>query len=416
MLGNFIQSIKMDKEFVAKENLPGVVSRCPGLRYSCCDSDRLDFLTNQLRTAMNYLNYRYGLVEKLFNTTKVIAKETYKVFLSELNDDDIQCYNKIKKEKFNHKYEMYKNDEKLLAYLNSVKYSYQFNSDQSLYWFLKFKTMDTLFLRRLKGIYSDKEKFYSSFICSICSPAFVREFKQRDDGNFEFEINKFACKHIIKKRHEMMNSLYIYQYIQDMIDLIYCSSKNSKKDILDYNYVNYEAYNLDFIPVERFKGIIAKEKECVNNDKAFVKGVVKDIDCKQMCHNDLGFFRIRAGSIEKIIRTQNLIDTLFSSQKYNKKKNLAKLDKQLDEYNSIREKNHKKGILKFNEDKTLEKLTILKMIPDHIVNLDKMKLDVSDYTGFNISHFPMDQDYYRNGSSKSFILSSITLLLFLAIS
>ena len=396
MLGNFFPDVKAGSVIPAEEHLSFVTNICPNLRYSCCRVDRIKTLVHQLQQSLKYMDYQFVQIQKMLERAEFIAEESFKIFLSEMTGDDIKCYNDIQENLYNDKMERFKESPKLVKLLKQNKYTYKFSKELSLQRFLKMKSLTGPYLNKMESLFSNREKYYSSFVCNMCSPTFTKYFRKRKDGIFELDVNRHMCKRLVKKRIAYHNSLYLYKYLQDIINLTYCVRKNSKKDQMDYDNLSYEEHKLLKFDIETLPHYLEKRRECLNTPGAFMSDKVKGVNCRAVCKHSLKLFDAKIGNLDHFIKIENDLTQMFQTK--NSKEEAKKLyEEKIKKYHEIRQEQIEKGIL-FVDEGGNDRIRILRTIKNNPVDFRKMEISVDRHLGVNVQNTPMDQEIIHSSA------------------
>jgi hypothetical protein len=352
------------------------------------------------------MDYHFKTIKKTFDKAQQIAEETYQIFLSELSDDDIKCYNDIASKTYDAKKKRFEGNEKLLNILDSVKSTYKFDKTQSKQRFLKMKSLIGPVLNKIEKIVETRQKYYSSFVCSMCSPMFAKLFAKNDKKYFQLEVNSHMCKRLLKKRIAYKNSLYLYKYLQDVVNLTYCARKNSKKEKFDYEDYSWEDHNLVTFDLETLPDYMEKRRKCLNTPNAFILNNIQGVDCRGSCKHSLKLFDEKITKLDKYIKIENDLTQMFFNRE-SKEKTKERLDKRMKFYTDLRQKKFDEGVL-FTDKKTgQERIMILKADKEDDVDLKGMEIVIDKHLGLNVQNTPMDNTFYLNNG----VISKLTFIL-----
>ena len=393
-LNNFFPEIKIESDIPAQDGSEEILNVCSNLKHTCCNNEQIQTLANQLKHSLTYMDYRYTLNEKLFKKVDQIAPETYKVFLNELSEEDIKCYNDRQLVKYEEKEKRFLDSPHLLKILQSNKDQINFNPIKTMRYFINLKNEIDTYLEAVKKTYRVREEYYSGFVCSMCSPDFSTQFKLNKNNKFELEVNKYMCREIIENKIELVNTLYIYKYLQDLIDLTFCV-KNNSKNSRNYGDFTWDDINLLGFDLETFPGYISKRRQCLIDENSFISRKNNDIDCKEICKGGLDLFKIPMTSMDKAIRIENDLDLIFF--KFGSTESPAqRFEKNIQKYYKIRESEIQNGTIIFNKEKNFEIVNILKEQPDAKINFKQIDISVNSFIGLNVRSFVMNIDSYKN--------------------
>lgn len=392
MLSNFFDDITPNSEFHAKPGNRDVLNFCPTLKNTCCQKKSLEKLASELKDSIQYMNYRAKLILDVFDKVKDIATETYTVFLSEMTEEDTQCYDEIQLDNYNKKAEKYKENEELLKVLESTKNRIFFDKEQLLSNFKKLLETADGYQNVIKETYQFRERYFAGFICSMCSPSFSRYFSIDDENVPHLELNKFMCVNMIKNQIQVYNSVFVFKYLQELINVTYCAKKNSKKH-KDYNEDPLESYNMLLFDMEMVSHTISKWKTCVTDNEAFLKGEDAGVNCLSACQRSLDLFSISMGVMDKFLLIENELHNMFFSvngPEYARKRYATRLE----EYQEIKQTQIEKGNLKINPVRGSELIAMLKVNEGSTVNFKNTKITVNEFGGLNVINTPMTTKYY----------------------
>jgi hypothetical protein len=396
MLSNFFADIAPGSRLTAKSNDKEVLNICQNLKYTCCNMSNISKLIDQLKDSLSYMQYEFDKINSMLERALSIADETYKIFLSELSDADIKCYEDINAKFYKDKLDYFKNSIKAKQMLEKQETRYSYFHSRSFQRFLKLKKLIGPYKKKMEKLLKDRKKFYSSFVCSMCSPSFSKVFTKQENGIFNLEVNKFLCQRLLKKRILFKNSLYIYRYLQDMVNLMYCVRKNSKKEKMDYDDLSWEKHNIESFDTDIIPDYISRRRKCLMEPNAFILNKVKDVDCKKACKHSLKLFSTKTDKLGKYIKIENDIVQMFYTKGVDKEKTKNRFKEKMDAYYEYKHNALDKGILYYSDkDKSL-RIQILRLEKDRIVDFKKMELSISKHIGLNVVNTPMDKMYYEN--------------------
>jgi hypothetical protein len=411
-LGSIIPSIDQNSSRLGGLSEPKIQAICPFLKYSCCNLDELNYLVKEFQATLAYLKYRIQVIIGLFFKIQEIAHETFDVFLNELTDDDKKCYNEVihnRMERFTKKYEDYPEVVKSVRErLKLSNYDYKNTTETFLY----LKTNISNFINDLKDEQTEREKYYTGFACSICSPYFSK-FINKSKDDYILKINKFMCKKKIQDQYLVYKNVGLYKYIQSVIDLSYCVRNNSKKE-LNYKNVSPENLLLLTIPVEFFNLRMKLRKKCMNDPELFITQKLEEGTCPQLCKDNLTMFDRDMISFDKLVMAENEIENMFFRDPDSKTTPNENLQKKMDKLNSIRKYYIDEGYVTLDQENERENLIIIKEKKGSDLVFKDAKIEIDNFFGLNVYHTSMNPEYYE--FSQIFkICGLLIMLLFIKI-
>jgi hypothetical protein len=261
----------------------------------------------------------------------------------------------------------------------------------------------------MDSLFQYRKQYYAGFICSVCSPAFTKNLFE-ENGQYTLEINQFMCQGIVKKNIDALTHNYIYNYIQELINLTYCVRNNSKKEI--YNYEDgdekWENNVLFFFDPHKFPNFLRTRRKCLEIENAFTMESVDGVKCNEYCENDLGLFDLSAFYMDPIIKIENDLHQMFYS--FSKPEDAKeRLEKNLSVYNKRKQEMIDKGALRIPTSKKAAAITLLKVNPE---NFKKIKYSIVMHLGANFQSTPMNMKYFKFMSIVSSFLVFIILVLY----
>jgi len=395
-LGALLSDVEQGKPFSGHESNEDVRSMCPSLKYTCCNKPQLNLMVDELKNSFSYLNYRAKTIKKLFKRIKEIAEETFKVFLSEMTEPDIKCYNSLIDDRFKKFSDIYSENKTMIEKLNENHSTASFNSEKMILDFTHLRSLINVYLVELNQGNSDKEKYYSGFLCTMCSPMFSKHFKMGKERPL-MELNKYFCKKIVETQIKGLKIIDIYKFLQRFLDILYCARKNSKQ-AKDYTMVDNEKLQMLPAPVEMYYNLINERIFCVNDVERFVTAPnAKDPNCKELCHGSLNLFEQNYIILNKIIMAENEIYNMFFRLPDNDTAD-ERLEHKIDEYRSTRNKYVELGsiTMPLPENNTVEIMSMLKQKPTSSFNFTEIEIEITNFMGVNTFHTPMDPSIYSS--------------------
>lgn len=410
-LSNFIPEIQYGSSLFGFEGSSTIQDICPNLKYSCCKESQLMELVDQLKHTLNFLSYRGQIIEKLFSRIEQLADETFKVFLSELTEGDIQCYDTIQNDMLDTKLSRFTKQPDILEMIEQRRKHVLYDPRKMMSSFSYLKKMITPYIEKMNETYRNREKYFSGFVCTMCSPSFSKQIRVEQQGIPILEINKFMCSQIIREKIEFINSLEIFPYLQKIIDIVYCTRKNSKTE---KNYGNFEQKDLNLLvfDLETFPEYKKKRLECIQEDYSYFQNPEEPGSCKNICQQGLGMFQITMVSVDKFLRIENELHNMFYRFPGISETTTERLENRTKEYYHERNKLIAKDLLKFDEKTQQETMWYIKRIPDARLNFMTSEIEVSKFLGIHVANTPMNKKYYKGAS----LLNFFALIMFVLIS
>jgi hypothetical protein len=412
MLSKFFPEIEEDSLMKADEDTEAVQRICPNLKYSCCKEKQITSLTENLKKANKILDYNYKMITRVYQAINQVAEESYTLFLDELQPEDIECYTNMTE---NFAVALTSNMIAISSNLKkntnmNIKYGYkdEFSKPVSIEKFKKMKSLIKSFILKSEELLKDNKKYYSSFICSMCSPSFIKMYKKNSDGKFELEVNKHMCRHINKRKYEFLLAFKIHNYLQDFVNITYCARKNSKKKMYDYDDKNITQYIVYNPLTDAADFVLQPLRKCAYEDESFDQNDKSPLNCYNLCQTNLNFFTIAKMDIRKFIKIENDIDQIFINES-DPETAKQRYDKNIQNLEKVITQGGKDGVLKL-EGVTIQNyyISMMKLLPEHKFDFDKVPLDVSPHVGLNPFNTPMNSKYYEMEK----ILGNIGLIVF----
>lgn len=393
-LSTFIPDIQYGSSLFGFEGSSTIQKICPNLKYTCCSENQLTDLVDQLRSTLNFLRYRGQIIEKLFSRIEQLADETFKVFLSELSNEDIQCYDTIQNDVLDKKLSKFTKQPDILEMIEQRRKHVLYDPRKMMSSFSYLKKMITPYIEKMNQTYANREKYFSGFVCTMCSPTFSKQFRVDKPGVPLLEINKFMCSQIIREKIEFINSLEIFPYLQKIIDIVYCTRKNSKTE---KNYGEFEQKDLNLLvfDLETFPEYKKKRLECIQEDYSYFRSPDEPESCKNICQKGLGFFQIMMVSVDKFLRIENELHNMFYRFPGIAETPLERLANRTNDYYEERNKLIEKDLLNFDEKTQLETMWYIKRVPDAKLDFMNSEIDVSKFLGIHVANTPMNPTYYN---------------------
>ena len=392
LLSNFFSDVDPTSLDTAVKSSKEIVNACPTLRYSCCDISKIKKLKSQANDALNFKDFQLEYMKKMFNLAKQIPMETFEVFLSEMTNEDIKCYNQMKANEGSKLISVFAGAK--ISLLEDNEPANVFDIEKLKNTFQELQERITPYLKQINSVFSSYRKYYSGLICSVCSPNMVKNFKKNEEGQFELNVNQFMCQSVGKTQLKALAMNYIYGYIQELINVTYCVRNNSKKDVYKYDEDKWEDNVITSFDPYKIPNYMENREFCVNTDNAFTLPEMSKFDCKEFCQNSLNLFDLTVFNLTSVIRIENNLRQMFygeSSPEDAKKR----LDRNMDTYLARRQQEVDKGILTMKEKSHTGKISVFKLVDNHVVDFSKLNLSVDMHLGANFRSTPMDEMFFN---------------------
>ena len=412
VLSSYIGQIRPDRLFTAFEASDDVTNICPSLKYSCCTHSDLNAGIDELKDAFAYMTYRIKIIESFTHQFKIMAKETFKLFLMQLTSDDIQCYNKIQKKKLDVRREILKDHPTLLAQSEKNYKTNMFNRATMEEVFAGIKSTQSLLISAIKTENENRKKYYTSMLCSICSPMFYKYFRLNEDGKPVLKINKNHCIELLRQRYKSAERVLAFENYQKVTDLVLCAKKHSRKD-RDYGNFTWEDVNYLFVDPSVARDYAAKKGHCIKHQDLFFLPESEPYNCHSACKDVLGLFRIYKFKLRRMIRAENDMFHMFDNlnndedpdERYRKKNEEIKANYRI--WGAT-------GILnKSPLDKRICEISFMTKSKHWQVDLQDSVIEVSNYFGINFISTPMNLKYIKANRILSILVLGLLLVLFL---
>jgi hypothetical protein len=337
--------------------------------------------------------------------------------LSEVTKEDIECYEGVVTKMFQKKTDLSRFSKHFGNFLSGIEFKNEYNENRIIEHLQEIKNKMAAFTAKLRELKNRREKYYSGFVCSMCSPTFSKFFtrleepdKENPNFKYELEINQFMCKSIMQTKIDMMLSFNIYLPLQDLINLSYCVRKNSKKDLLDYDDADLSEYIINNIDPQAYATQIERERRCINEEDAFISDTIPNIDCHDTCKQNLDFFGIMVPDLSKQIRAENDFTQMLNNLTPEQAK--ARLEERLKSYLTLKQEEIDKGFIKNSKKRDEDKLAMLIETPGHIFHKKNTRLTVSRHLGLNVNSTPMDSRYYKSQQIFSYFVVFLGAILY----
>ena len=373
---------------------------CNNLVYSCCDSQMISRLTGDLKLALRYMDARMKHVKHLFQNVTQIAPETIDVFLSELTEKDISCYNKIQTDSLNLMQEAHQNDKEMIERLEKQKHMIEYDANKILENFSDLRKSVDPFIKVLDEGQRFAGEYYSSFICSMCSPEFVKTM-QTDRNPQILNLQVKFCIDIIEKRIENFVWKNVYSNTQSIIDLAFCAKKNSKpeKNFGDYTSADISIAKTDPLLVPQY---MQKWTDCISDPSKFHQKGGVESDCLNACKKQMNIPEIKMISIDYIMNAENEIYNMFLSTS----ESLApevRVKNAMDKLDILRDLLKEKNILRVGEGK-YNYLKMVTPVKDPPIDFSKIQVNISKLEAMSTVANKMDKKYYTGVKLLGMIL------------
>lgn len=410
-LSTFIPSISEKDTLNPFESHSSILDICPNLRFSCCEEEQLMGLVEQLKQSFKFLNYRGELMNEVFKLIGNVSEETFRSFLSDLSQTDAQCYNSIQNDIIDGKLVKFADKPELLKVIQQRRKHVQFDLKKIMMSFQFLKDNIKSYVKKMKNTYSNREKYFSGMVCSMCSSKFSNQFDLNKNGKPLLEMNREMCNQIIMEKIEFIVSLEIFPFLQKIIDIVFCRRKNPKSK-KDYGNLEWKDFNLIVFDLETIPEYKTRRNECIQNEFSYTAGPDGPSECANYCEKGLGFFELKMVSMKKFIRIENELHNMFVRKMNSSESATERLESQINKYYVERDKLIHAGLLEYDPDTQIETMWYIKSQPKAQFSFTKSKISVTNYLGLQVAKTPMNSQYYKG----AFILRSLFVFFLLIIS
>ena len=363
---------------------------CNNLVYTCCNPEAINKMTSDFTLTYRYLTYRTTQIKKLFTNTAQIAPETMDIFLSELTEKDISCYNNIQNGSVNELQEAHKDNKEMVERLEKQKSLIQFDAVKIMTNFSKIRKMVEPYIEVLNEQQIFMGKYYSSFICSVCSPEFVR-ILQTDRNPPVFNLQTQLCVDLLGSRNESFVWKNLYAFTQSIVDLAYCAKHNSKPNKNFGNYTSSEIYITSVDPLV-VPQLMEKYTECINEPLKFHPVGGAESECMALCKKEMMVPKMRILLIDLIMNAENEIHNMFlaTSESVHPDTRIKNL---IDKFNILRDILEEKGILE-NPDGKFNYLNIITQVKNPPIDFSQVQMKISKVGALGTKDNKMNIKYY----------------------
>ena len=295
-LGTFLPKSKLKR--TGSLSKPKVREMCPNLVYTCCNESMINTLTNDLKMAFSSLKIRNLYLKKLFMNVKEYNLETYSLFLDEVSKEDITCFNNMKTEYYNEVEKKYQDEKQILKRVKKEKRFSLFKKEKLLANYSNLREMVDPLLKLFDERLIKLQTYYSSFICSMCSPEFTKIF-DTDRNPPVLNVSTFFCKEILQKKAQFIHWKTAFIYVQQMVDLAFCVKKNSKPE-KDFGTASWRDIIIFNSNSEEMNIFVKKLNHCLNEPEAFTSFSNIDNKCMTICQENMAFPKVKLVSIHRL--------------------------------------------------------------------------------------------------------------------
>ena len=396
-LSLILQDVDPNVDFFAENGNEKVRDICPFLKYTCCKDYQLERLASNLKKSFTFLSYRTEKLYDLFFTINEIQESTFTNLLNSINEQDIKCYNEKQITKYNSDLEKYKDNSSIKSHIESTKSSFIFSKKGLSEDFVLLKKFTLNYLKQMRNDNIERNKYYSNIICNMCSPIFSKYVKRNEKGKLTLELKVDTCNKLLKDKINFFSNVKIFKYVQKLLDLSFCSRKNSlaKKD---YQSGPYQDFNVFVFDLNVFSMYKETYKGCISNKNSYISKDGKESSCLQSCKNSLNLFQVRVISMDKMLRAENEIRNMFiiNTSTFDA---AERIKQKLYLYSNFRKKFINMGILKLvGGEKSQENIDVVQTTLNSEYEFDNIDITVSYVTGLTFLLTDMNPIYYTSVS------------------
>ena len=363
---------------------------CSNLVYSCCDSEMINIMTDDLKLSLSYLSERNKEMKQLLANVSHIAYETFKIFMDEFTEADISCYNKVQDMSMDDKRNVYANDEAMLKEIDIYSNIIQFNKLKLLDHFKELKKLVKPFIETLVDQEDLSAKYYSSYICSMCSPEFVNILKT-DRTPPQMNVDLSFCSTLMKRRVEFYNWKNVYFYTQQIVDLSFCARTNSKSE-KNFEGVGWKDIDIILEDPEIIKQNLTRLNNCIKNPMNLMVDPLKKDSCMNICKKNLRFPVVKMLSINRFMNAENELHNMFLSTKESRHP-AVRVKERVDNFDIIRSVLKQRGILEYGTGDEIY-LSLIKVMENPSVDFKTLNLSISKIGVMSIGANVMNSIYY----------------------
>lgn len=383
-LSMILPDVKFGENLQAFETNTDVQRICSNLKYSCCKANELKYLLHNMKKVFHYINFRNELVEKLIGRVIDMREETFEYFLKYFDDDDIKCYDTIQNSVYNRKLEKFKDNKKVTDMLKQKASEFEFNKQEMREQFSLLQESAINQIKMIRETNANRNKFYSGFVCSMCSPVFNKYFSVEDNTPL-MEVNKFMCKSLTNDKLLVLKSVSFYIMMQKVIDMIYCKRVNSKSRHKS-KVPAWDNFNISVVDIETVPKLIGFRQNCVDDELAYIKEKNNKDSCKDDCEYTFSLFEIRVIGMEKYILLENELHEQFFKSPASLQTREERYDEIISMYYNEQQKLKDIGLLTVNTNKFVEFISLFSPTEDKQFDFLDTKLTVNLHTGLNVFH------------------------------
>ena len=409
-LGGIFPDLDSETRYEGWEGSSQLRQICPILRYTCCSADQILSVAQPLKKLNRFLRFREENMIRLFTTIQKINLDRFKQFLSEFSEKDVKCYNQIQKSNLERKMEKFSKSKSILKNIKEEAKQVLFDKAVLARNFHNFLDASDHIQKELRAKIESRERYYSSFICTMCSPDFFKNM--RFDGDWKlFYVKRDMCNYIIQHEIWKLNLQRHLYLVQKMVDLAFCARQNSKTQ-MNYSMTEYSDFNLVDFDFETIPDQIKRDKHCIEDPDPFetTNGRNEMDYCTDHCAKNMEIFTWRPRNIQSIMIAENELNHMFL-QKLNSISPELRLKQMQREYLDKRKPFIENGQISLEEG-GVEAFHMVQTNKGISINSIEWTLNVQLYIGADLSLTEMDKYYYEAVSVlSSFSLLSLIMLL-----
>ena len=397
-LGTFLPTSSLMLQATKGDELTNKI--CPNLVYSCCDSNMILSMAENLKMAMGYLKDRNVYVKQLMDNATNLSPETYSLFLDSLTDKDEACYDNILNEnlediRISHGFNQEEMDQmrarkKGLLYDKGV-----FKSN-----FDKLRKQIPEYLQNLDDQLRRRGRHYASFVCNMCSPGFIKIFKDDVDPPI-LKVNKGYCAGLLKETTRDLCWKNVYVWTQQLIDLAYCARNNSKPE-KQFKGADWRGNDIMKEDSDVISALMERINECITTPQLFYTNQDSEDSCLNLCKNKVQFPTITMIAINRIMNAENEFHNMFLAT-LESMAPAERIEYRQKTFHDSQAKILENGILVYSDDKFIQ-LHMLMPVKNPPIDFSKVQFMVTRLNGMSRRANEMEVEYYNGSSLKNLIV------------
>lgn len=346
---------------------------CPNLKFTCCNKKMMDKFSQNAYNFKTFYSRRKDIILEMLELLSQFSFEDFKDFLTTVQDNDIQCYNDIQKERVDLFLSQLPEEQSSLLNREKLLSDRLYNVHDMKKSFARIHKELKTYMNGFEEMFKTNVHFMTSVVCSMCSPNFYKIYDTFKNPPVLY-VNEDLCMNVIKNKVYHSNLHQVYRYIKHIVFLSHCMKKNSRKHV---NFGDFDWKKVEIVSIkdENQEQAIEDLTSCYSRPDAFDDdSKIKDY-CMKECSKNLTFPYMMKTRIKNFIRAKTELYNMFlrHSNSQDPDSYLKDIYQENSDFNKYYEDNN---TVEFPEDSRKIIIYVTKPIKEDYISFPKIELRI----------------------------------------